>query len=70
MTGRTATVGVCGAAGTMGAGIAIVAARAGFPTVCHDLSADALAAAGARAEAFFARQAARGRIPHADDVEV
>lgn len=62
MTGRIATVGVCGAAGTMGAGIAVVAARAGFPTVCHDLSADALAAAGARTEAFFARSVAGGRM--------
>ena len=62
MTGRIAAVGVCGAAGTMGAGIAVVAARAGFPTVCHDLSADALAASGARTEAFFARSVASGRM--------
>jgi 3-hydroxyacyl-CoA dehydrogenase len=29
-------VGVCGAGGTMGAGIALVAARGGFETVCFD----------------------------------
>ncbi len=31
------TVAVCGAGGTMGAGIAIVAARAGYRTLCYDL---------------------------------
>ena len=36
MTSQIKTVGVCGAAGTMGAGIAIVAARAGFKTICFD----------------------------------
>ena len=36
------TVGVCGAGGTMGAGIAIVAARAGFRTISFDRSGDAL----------------------------
>lgn len=30
MSGQIKTVGVCGAGGTMGAGIALVAARAGF----------------------------------------
>ncbi len=34
MTKPIETVGVCGAGGTMGAGIAIVAARAGFRTLC------------------------------------
>jgi len=33
MSGTIGTVGICGAAGTMGAGIAILAARAGFRTV-------------------------------------
>ncbi|MBV8168005.1 MAG: 3-hydroxyacyl-CoA dehydrogenase family protein, partial [Alphaproteobacteria bacterium] len=35
------TIGVAGG-GTMGAGIAIVAARAGFDTIVYDTSADAL----------------------------
>ena len=39
MTGTIRTVGVCGAGGTMGAGIAIVAARAGFRTISFDVGA-------------------------------
>ena len=42
MTKAIRTVGVCGAGGTMGAGIALVAARAGFTTVCFDRSEDLL----------------------------
>ncbi len=60
------TVGVCGAAGTMGAGIAIVAARAGFETVCHDVSAEALDEARARTAAFFDRSVERGRMSAGD----
>ena len=62
MSGAIRTVGVCGAAGTMGAGIAIVAARAGFETVCHDVSAEGLGTARARTEAFFDRSVERGRM--------
>jgi 3-hydroxybutyryl-CoA dehydrogenase len=54
-------VGVCGAGGTMGAGIAIVAARAGFETRCFDVSGDALAAARRETEAFFAKSVDRGK---------
>ncbi len=61
MSGTIRTVGVCGAAGTMGAGIAIVAARAGFATRCYDLSQAGLDAARAQTEAFFDRAVARGR---------
>ena len=61
-------VGVCGAAGTMGAGIAIVAARAGYRTVCHDLSAEALDRAAAQTAAFFAKSVERGKLaPEARD---
>ena len=55
-------VGVCGAGGTMGAGIALVAARAGFETVCFDLSADALARQRSAAAAFFGKSVDRGRM--------
>ncbi len=61
-------VGVCGAAGTMGAGIAIVAARAGYRTVCYDLSAEALDRAAAQTAAFFAKSVERGKLaPEARD---
>lgn len=62
MTATIRKVGVAGAAGTMGAGIAIVAARAGFETVCHDLDDDALAAAARRSVAFFDKSVQRGKL--------
>jgi 3-hydroxybutyryl-CoA dehydrogenase len=55
------TVGVAGS-GTMGAGIAIVAARAGFRTVVYDTRADTLAKARAQSEAFFRRSVERGKL--------
>ncbi|MCB1742320.1 MAG: 3-hydroxyacyl-CoA dehydrogenase family protein [Gammaproteobacteria bacterium] len=55
-------VGVCGAAGTMGSGIAIVAARAGFETVCFDRAEQPLAAARAQTQSFFGRSVERGRM--------
>lgn len=60
------TVAVCGAGGTMGAGIAIVAARAGFETLCYDLSADALARARQQTEGFFAKSVERGKMSATD----
>ena len=62
MNGRIETVGVCGAGGTMGAGIAMVAARAGYRTVCHDVSAAALDRARGEAVRFFERSVERGRM--------
>jgi len=59
-------VGVCGAGGTMGAGIAIVSARAGFETVCHDVSADALERARGQTEAFFGKSVERGKLSAED----
>ena len=55
-------VGVCGAGGTMGAGIAIVAARAGFETICFDQSAQGLARSRASTEKFFDKSVERGRM--------
>jgi 3-hydroxybutyryl-CoA dehydrogenase len=55
------TVGVAGC-GTMGAGIAIVAARAGFKTIVYDTRGDALATARAQSEAFFRKSVERGKL--------
>ncbi len=55
------TVGIAGS-GTMGAGIAIVAARAGYKTIVYDTRAGTLAAARAQSEAFFAKSVARGKL--------
>ncbi len=62
MSKAIATIGVCGAGGTMGAGIAIVAARAGFETVCYDVSAESLDAARAQTEGFFDKSVTRGKM--------
>lgn len=59
---RIRKVAICGAGGTMGAGIALVAARGGFETVCFDTSTDALARARAGAAAFFGKAVERGRM--------
>jgi 3-hydroxybutyryl-CoA dehydrogenase len=56
------TVGVCGAAGTMGAGIALVAARAGFATVSFDRSDDGLSAAARQCADFLEKSVARGKL--------
>ncbi|MEE1544307.1 MAG: 3-hydroxyacyl-CoA dehydrogenase family protein [Alphaproteobacteria bacterium] len=56
------TVGVVGAGGTMGAGIAIVATRAGFTTVGYDRNADALDGAYAQTQGFFEKSVARGKL--------
>jgi 3-hydroxybutyryl-CoA dehydrogenase len=55
------TVGVAGC-GTMGAGIAIVAARAGFRTLVYDTREAALAAARKQTQAFFAKSVERGKL--------
>ena len=59
-------VGVCGAGGTMGAGIAIVAARAGFETVCFDKSAEGLRRSRGATEAFFQKSVDRGKMTAAE----
>jgi 3-hydroxybutyryl-CoA dehydrogenase len=55
------TVGVAGS-GTMGAGIAIVAARAGFRTIVFDAREDALARARRQTEGFFAKSVERKKL--------
>ena len=55
------TVGVAGS-GTMGAGIAIVAARSGFRTLVFDRRADALERARKQTEGFFAKSVERGKL--------
>jgi 3-hydroxybutyryl-CoA dehydrogenase len=55
------TVGVAGS-GTMGAGIAIVAARAGFRTIVFDMREDALARARTQIEGFFAKSVERQKL--------
>ena len=58
------TVGIAGS-GTMGAGIAIVAARAGFRTIVYDTAEGALDRARRQTEAFFARSVERKRLTQA-----
>lgn len=55
------TIGVAGA-GTMGAGIAIVCARAGFRTRVFDLQQDALERARSQTEGFLRKSVARGKL--------
>ena len=50
----------------MGAGIALVAARAGFRTLCFDMQGPGLAAARRRAEKFFGKSVERGRMSEAE----
>ena len=59
------TVGVAGS-GTMGAGIAIVAARAGFRTIVYDTREDALARARKQTEGFFAKSVERKKLTQAE----
>lgn len=56
------TVAVCGAGGTMGAGIALVAARAGFRTICYDKSDEGLAHSRQKAGRFFDKSVERGKL--------
>lgn len=62
MTSAIQKVAICGAGGTMGAGIAIVMARAGFDTVCYDLAPEGLARARASSAKFFQKSVERGRM--------
>ena len=55
------TVGVAGS-GTMGAGIAIVAARAGFKTIVYDTRQDALDRARKQTEGFFTKSVERKKM--------
>ena len=55
------TVGVAGC-GTMGAGIAIVVARAGFRTIVYDTRSEALDRARGQSEGFFRKSVERGKL--------
>ena len=70
MSEEIKTIGVAGAGGTMGSGIAIVAARAGFRTVAYDQSDDGLARAFEQSGKFFARSVERGRMDEAEAEKV
>src|SRR6187200_3066769 len=61
------TVGVAGS-GTMGAGIAIVAARAGFETIVFDTRQDALERARKQSEGFLAKSVERRKLTQ-DEVD-
>jgi 3-hydroxybutyryl-CoA dehydrogenase len=61
MTTGIKTVGVAGS-GTMGAGIAIVAARAGFRTIVYDTRQEALDRARQQTAAFFAKSVERKKL--------
>jgi 3-hydroxybutyryl-CoA dehydrogenase len=58
------TVGVAGS-GTMGAGIAIVAARAGFRTIVFDVAQASLDRARKQTEGFFAKSVERKKLTQA-----
>lgn len=58
---ETKTIGIAGA-GTMGAGIAIVCARAGFKTRVFDLRQDALDRARSQTEGFLKKSVERGKL--------
>lgn len=60
-------VAVCGAGGTMGGGIAMVAARGGYETVCFDRAMDALERQRGAADKFFAKSVERGRMEAAEE---
>ena len=62
MTKAIKRVGVCGAGGTMGAGIAIVTARAGFETVSYDLKQETLEGAAKQTAGFFGKSVERGKM--------
>jgi 3-hydroxybutyryl-CoA dehydrogenase len=55
------TIGVAGS-GTMGAGIAIVAARAGFRTIVYDTRQEALDRSRKQTKDFFAKSVQRGKL--------
>jgi 3-hydroxybutyryl-CoA dehydrogenase len=55
------TVGIAGA-GTMGTGIAMVSARAGFKTIVFDANAESTSRAKSQAEGFFRKSVERGKL--------
>ncbi len=55
------TIGIAGS-GTMGAGIAIVAARAGFRTIVYDTRQEALDRSRQQTNAYFEKSVQRGKL--------
>jgi 3-hydroxybutyryl-CoA dehydrogenase len=66
MTTSIRTVGVCGAGGTMGAGIAIVAARGGYRVISYDVAEAQLERAARQTAAFFDKSVERGKLETAE----
>lgn len=62
------TIGVAGS-GTMGTGIAIVAARGGLPTIIYDVDQARAEASVGQMRAFFAKSVQRGKLT-ASEVEM
>ncbi|HYH42580.1 MAG TPA: 3-hydroxyacyl-CoA dehydrogenase family protein [Burkholderiales bacterium] len=69
MTAQIRTVGVAGS-GTMGAGIAIVAARAGFRTIVFDANPQALERGRVQTEGFFAKSVERKKLTPEEVVKI
>src|SRR5690606_36799446 len=69
MTNGIRTVAVVGS-GTMGTGIAIVVARAGFRVVVQDKRADALDSAREQTAAFLRKSVERGRLQAGQDESI
>ena len=63
------TVDVAGS-GTMGAGIAIVAARAEFRTIVYDLPQAALDRSRMQTEGYFAKSVERNKLTHDQVVKI
>lgn len=66
MSATIKTVGVCGAGGTMGAGIAIVAARSGYSVICYDTAEAPLTKTVKQTEGFFQKSVERGKMSTAE----
>lgn len=66
MADRFETIAVLGA-GTMGAGIAQVAAQAGFPTLVYDVKQEFIDAGMGRVKSFLAGSRERGKLGAADE---
>lgn len=66
MSMKIKKVGVCGAGGTMGAGIAIVAARGGCETICFDRDLASLEKSKSQSQDFFDKSVKRGKMTAED----
>jgi 3-hydroxybutyryl-CoA dehydrogenase len=69
MTGKAAKIGVLGA-GTMGAGIAQVAAQAGFETFLYDISQEFIDKGRGRIRSFLQGSRERGKITADEEKQV